>query len=272
MTNVLKLAEIKRLIDSRQLIGEIETGFVLYSEGRVVVPPVGFLNFEEPRGDVHIKYGYVTGDDYYVLKMASGFYSNPELGLPVSDGLLLVFSQKTGQLELILLDECWLTDMRTAAAGAVAAKHLAPANVERIGIVGTGVQARMQLELLKDVVDCKTCMIWGRDSDKVQRMIEDLQTIDSIRDWGVQLEEAAEIDELVSQCNVIVTTTSAREPLIKADQVDLDTRPGCGIQGGCHVRVFERIGLDLDQARGVGAVEFDLSLDLLEKSGLAVLR
>ncbi|MCH7564624.1 MAG: ornithine cyclodeaminase family protein, partial [Gemmatimonadetes bacterium] len=116
MTTVLELDEIKRLVDIPQMIREIETGFVLYSEGRVEVPPVGFLHFEEPPGDVHIKYGFVSGDEYYVLKMASGFYDNPDLGLPISDGLLLVFSQKTGELELILLDKCWLTDVRTAAA------------------------------------------------------------------------------------------------------------------------------------------------------------
>ena len=107
MTTVLKLDEIKGLIDTPQLIQQIETGFVLYSEGKVNVPPVGFLHFSDPPGDVHIKYGSVTGDEYYVLKMASGFYDNPKLGLSASDGLILVFSQKTGQLKLILLDECW---------------------------------------------------------------------------------------------------------------------------------------------------------------------
>ncbi len=219
MTTVLNLDEIKRLIDVPQLIREIETGFVLYSENRVVVPPVGFLHFEHPPGDVHIKYGFVTGEDFYVLKMASGFYNNPDLDLPVSDGLILVFSQQTGQLKLILLDECWLTDMRTAAAGAVAAKHLAPNTIHHIGIIGTGVQARMQLEMLRDVVDCQSCFIWGRNENKVQRMIEDLQARDAIQAWGLEIKAAADIDELVSQCNLIVTTTSAKEPLIRADQV-----------------------------------------------------
>ena len=223
MTTVLKLDEIKRLIDSPQLIREIETGFVLYSEGQVVVPPVGFLHFDQPPGDVHIKYGFVIGDDFYVLKMASGFYNNPELDLPVSNGLLLVFSQETGQLKLILLDECWLTDMRTAAAGAVAAKHLAPNNIRHIGIVGTGVQARLQLEMLRDVVDCQSCFIWGRDANKVQSMIDDLQAREAVQAWGVNLKVATEIDELVAQCNLIVTTTSAKEPLIRADQVQKGT-------------------------------------------------
>ncbi|MFT5144693.1 MAG: ornithine cyclodeaminase [Rhodothermales bacterium] len=219
MTRVLTLDEIKPLIDSRQLIQEIEAGFVLYSDGRVVVPPVGFLHFDEPPGDVHIKYGFVTGDDYYVLKMASGFYNNPALNLPVSDGLILVFSQQTGQIKLILLDECWLTDMRTAAAGAVAAKHLAPRQVRTIGIVGTGVQARMQLELLSEVVDCKRCLVWGRDQEKVLRMIAELQARESIQAWGLEIKAAADLDELVSRSNLIVTTTSAREPLVRADQV-----------------------------------------------------
>ena len=223
MTTVLKLDEIKPLIDIPQLIREIEAGFVLYSEGRVNVPPVGFLHFDEPPGDVHIKYGYVSGDEYYVLKMASGFYNNPELGLPISDGLLLVFSQQTGELKLILLDECWLTDMRTAAAGAVAAKHLAAKKIHHIGIVGTGVQARLQLETLREVVDCKSCFIWGRDSTKVQIMIEDLRVRDSVQAWGLEIKAAKDLDDLVSLCNLIVTTTSARSPLIRADQVQKGT-------------------------------------------------
>jgi ornithine cyclodeaminase len=223
VTTVLELEEIQQLIDVPKLIREIETGFVLYSEGRVTVPPVGFLHFDQPPGDVHIKYGFVSGDDYYVLKMASGFYDNAALGLPISDGLLLVFSQKTGELKLILLDKCWLTDMRTAAAGAVAAKHLAPKTVHQIGIVGTGVQARMQLEMLREVVDCRSCVIWGRDSAKVQLMIDDLRASESVQAWGLEIQPASSLDDLAGQCNLIVTTTSARSPLIRADQVQKGT-------------------------------------------------
>ena len=109
--------------------------------------------------------------------------------------------------------------MRTAAAGAVAAKHLAAKTIHRIGIVGTGVQARMQLELLKDVVDCRSCLVWGRDAKKVQKMIEDLKSSKTIQDWGLELSAASNIDELVSGCNLIVTTTSARKALIRTDTV-----------------------------------------------------
>lgn len=225
MSKILELDEIRQAVDVVQLIEEIEAGFVLYSEGKVKVPPVGFLHVDEPPGDVHIKYGYVTGDDYWVMKIASSFYENASFGLPVADGLVLVFSQKTGQLKLILMDECWLTDMRTAAAGAVAARHLAPAQVTAIGIVGTGVQARLQLELLRSVIDCRHALVWGRNPDKVDSMLGELRKRPQIRDWDIELSAATSVDELTERCNLIVTTTPAREPLIMADQV----RPGTHI-------------------------------------------
>jgi len=223
MAKVLKLDEIKSQIDVPKMIQAIEDGFVLYSEDKVVVPPVGFLNFKEPPGDVHIKYGYVKDDDVYVLKVASGFYDNEKLGVPFADGVILVFSQQTGHLKLVLHDECWLTDMRTAAAGAVAARHLAPSNVNCIGIIGTGGQARLQLELLKDIVNCQQCVIWGRDAGKVEKTIADLRANSVIQDWGLQIEAAESVDALAAKCNLIVTTTSAREALVLADQVQPGT-------------------------------------------------
>ena len=219
MTKVLELDQIKSQIDVPKMIQAIEDGFVLYSEDKVVVPPVGFLNFKEPPGDVHIKYGYVKGDDVYVLKVASGFYDNEKLGVPFADGVILVFSQQTGHLKLVLHDECWLTDMRTAAAGAVAARHLAPGNVSCIGIIGTGGQARMQLELLKGIVDCQQCVVWGRDREKVEKMIGELRANATIQDWGLEIEAADSVAELAAKCNLIVTTTSAREALVLAEHV-----------------------------------------------------
>ncbi|MCO4813058.1 MAG: hypothetical protein KC572_15775 [Gammaproteobacteria bacterium] len=223
MPAVLELDAIKPLIDIPQLICEIEVGFELYSKGQAMIPPVGFLHFDEPPGDVHIKYGAVPGDDYYVLKVASSFYKNPDMGLPASDGSILVFSQKTGELKLVLLDKCWLTDMRTAAAGAVAAKHLAAKKVDCIGIVGTGVQARLQLEILQHVVDCRRCLVWGRDSANVRTMIEDVRASEGIRGWALEIGATDTLESLVSQCNLIVTTTSAKTPLIHAGWVQKGT-------------------------------------------------
>jgi len=223
--HVLDLETIQSLLDADGLINEIEAGFDLYSRGRVVVPPVGFLNFKTPPGDVHIKYGAIAPDDVWVLKVASGFYDNPALGLPPSDGVILVFSQRTGALELVLHDRCWLTDMRTAAAGAVAARHLAPSVVDQIGVIGTGVQARMQLEMLCSVVDAKSAVVWGRSPDRVAAMVRDLLNSESVIRAGLEVRAAATVDELAAESRVIVTATSARGPVLRSEQV----RPGTHI-------------------------------------------
>jgi ornithine cyclodeaminase len=213
------LQEIRKTIEPRALIKSQEDGFVAYSEGRVVVPPVGYLHFAEASGDCHIKYGYIKNDDYFVVKIATGFDKNPDIGLPVGNGMMALFSQKTGNLEALLLDEGYLTDIRTAAAGAVAAKYLAPKKLERIGIMGTGVQARMQLEMLKNVTHCREAVVWGRDENKREQYKSDMTR------QGFSIDAVAQIEDLTASCNLIVTTTSAREPLLQAAEI----RPGTHI-------------------------------------------
>lgn len=222
MLKTISLSEIKRVIQKNSaidLIQTIEEGFVIYSQKKVMVPPVGYLGFKNPPGDVHIKYGYIEGDDYYVIKIASGFYDNPSMGLNTSNGMMLLFSQKTGEPLSILLDEGYLTDTRTAAAGAASARHLAPSKISCIGIVGTGVQARMQLEYLKPVTDCREVIVWGRSADKLAAYKND----PSLKDFSITT--TTDMRYLASRCNLIVTTTPARKALLMAD----DIRPGTHI-------------------------------------------
>ena len=134
------------------------------------MPPVGELVFDDPPGDVHIKYGYIRGGDVYVIKIASGFHDNPKRGLPSGDGLMLVFDQKTGVLQAILLDEGYLTNLRTAAAGAIAAKYLAPRQVTMAGILGAGVQGRMQLDWLRRVRRFDAAIVWGIDENELDAL------------------------------------------------------------------------------------------------------
>ena len=155
------LDQIKLALEGVDLMPLIEEGFVAYSDGRSVVPPVGELVFKNPPGDVHIKYGYIQGDEYYCIKIASGFYENEKLGLPGGSGMMLLFRQQTGESVCVLHDEAYLTDIRTAVAGAISAKLLAPEDVSTIGVIGTGVQARLQVEHLDGVVVCKEVAVWG---------------------------------------------------------------------------------------------------------------
>jgi ornithine cyclodeaminase len=219
MSKLIGLETIRKIVPSLDVVGLMEEGFVAYSEGRAVIPPVGELIFEDPPGETHIKYGYIQGGDYYVIKIASGFYGNSKLGLPSGHGLMLLLSQKTGFLEAVLLDEGHLTDVRTAAAGAVAGKHLAPETVERIGILGGGVQARQQLKLLLPLISCRKVMVWTRDPSEVDPYLQ------YFADADLEIEIAGSSNEVADRCNLIVTATPSKVPLLTADRI----RPGTHI-------------------------------------------
>ncbi len=121
MATVYTRAQIERMLKPADVIAAMERAFVAYSRGEAVVPPVGQLDFSNPPGDCDIKYGYLKGGTTFTVKIATGFWENPQRGLASSNGVVLVFSSQTGELLTIFQDEGYLTDTRTAAAGAVAA-------------------------------------------------------------------------------------------------------------------------------------------------------
>lgn len=213
---IVSADDCERAVDVPTLLDEIAQGFVDYSAGRVDVPPVGHLGVADPPGDLHVKYGRVHGADVFVVKLATGFPRNVERALPTGDGAMLVFDAATGLLRAILLDHARLTDLRTAAAGAVAARALGPASVQRIGILGAGVQARLQLRMLAHVTPCRDVIAWSRTHAHAERFVAD-----AARD-GFVVALARDAAMAASSCDLLVTTTAAREPLFPADAV----RPG----------------------------------------------
>ena len=213
MTQFYNLTQIKSVLEKIQPIQEIEEGFIAYSEGKTEIPPVGEMIFKKPPGDVHIKYGYIVDDDFYVIKIASGFFESPESSRYTSDGLLLLFKKGTGELACTLLDECYLTNVRTAAAGAVVAKYLATKHVDRIGIVGAGTQGRMQLEFLESVIDCKDVMVWGMNQKELDEYREDMETA------GYNVRTTLKAEDIPTHCNLIVTATPSKFPLLSADLI-----------------------------------------------------
>ena len=132
---------------------------------------------------------------------------------------MLLFSQKTGELASVLLDEGYLTDLRTAVAGAIAAKYLAPTPVTRIGILGTGVQARLQLQLLRGVTSCREVLVWGRNAQRAEDYKAEME-----RD-GFTVAIAVHVRDVAQACDLIVTATAADAPLI----FEADARPGTHI-------------------------------------------
>ena len=209
--------QILKCLDKIDLIESIETGFVAYSRGNAIVPPVGELLFENPPGDVHIKYGYIKSHDNYVVKIASGFSKNENLGLSSSHGVMVMFDSKTGYLKCVLHDEGHLTNVRTAVAGAICAKYIAPIQIKGIGIIGTGIQARMQLKYLKLVTNCREVFVLGRSKEKISQYINDMNLL------GFNVEKVSNSSELCKKSNLIVTTTNANESLINRKDIQKGT-------------------------------------------------
>ncbi len=215
---ILSLDQIEKYLRDIDSIPLIETGFVEYSNGSTVIPPVGELLFENPPGDTHIKYGYIKGQQYFAVKIASGFSKNTELGIKSSQGVILLFSQRTGELKCVLLDDGLLTDVRTAVASMITIKYLAPNQLSRIGIIGTGIQAKLQLDYLHTVTACKNVVVWGRTLQNAHALKKEYQD-----NYKIKVAETAR--SLAQQCQVIITTTSSTSPLIQYD----DLNPGTHI-------------------------------------------
>jgi len=212
MATIINKEEILSIVKNLDVITVMEKGFIDYSNGNCVVPPVGELLFEKNNGETHIKYGYIKDQQYYVIKVASGFYNNPQLGLPSSQGLMIVLNQKTGETEAVLLDEGHLTNIRTAAAGALAAKYFAPKKIKAIGIIGAGIQGKLQLQYLQQINPCKEVWIWDINQESSLRYKSEL---DKIFDIHIAKSTA----ELAQHCNLIVTSTPSKNSLLKANDI-----------------------------------------------------
>jgi ornithine cyclodeaminase len=210
---ILTEAELRALVPlDMAAVNCIAQGFVALAGGHVVMPPIMTLIVPDHNGEVCVKTAYVPGVDSFAVKMSPGFFDNPTLGLPSTSGLLVLLSSRTGMLEALLLDNGYLTDVRTAAAGAVAAQHLARPDAKKVCIIGAGVQARLQLKALTLVRSITTATIWARDTDKAAA------TAAAVGDeLGIDVSACADLESAVRDADIIVTTTPSDRPLVMGD-------------------------------------------------------
>lgn len=189
----------------------VETAFRALASGKVVMPPILSMDLPAVHGEVDIKTAWIPGFDGFAIKVSPGFFDNPKIGLPSLNGLMILFSARTGLVEALLLDNGYLTDMRTAAAGAVAARHLAPATVTTAGVLGGGVQARLQIEAAHLVRPFSRVLVWARRPEAAAACAADI----SAR-LGIEA-VAATAETVVRESQLVITTTPAREPILQAD-------------------------------------------------------
>ena len=236
--------------DLRPLVGlgdeelaAIEAVYPLISDGSASMPPIQRIDVPEHRGEIDIKSAYLPGYDGIAVKVSAGFFDNPSIGLPSLGGLMLVFDSRTGVPRAALFDNGYLTDLRTALAGAVAARHLARADATTAGIIGAGVQARLQLEALALVRPIDRVRVWARRPDAAREFCAAVE-----RDLGLSTEPVETPGDVIVEGGIVVTTTPSTEPLLHAD----DLRPGVHITAvGSDAQHKQELAVDVVAAADV---------------------
>ncbi len=202
---ILREADVRAALPMAVCIEAVEAAFIAYSSGEAELPAVIHLDVPEARGEIHVKAGHIHGSPAYAVKVASGFYGTDPAAI---DGLVLVFDAATGAPVAFLLDGGYVTDTRTGAAGGVAARALAPDDVAVVAVIGTGIQARRQMEALRCVREVGAVRVWGRNGDHAAAAAVDL--------GGVV---AATVEAAVDGADVVITCTAATEPLVRAEWI-----------------------------------------------------
>lgn len=242
---ILREPDVRAALDMTTCIDAVERAFVAYANGEAELPTVIHLDVPEAQGEIHVKAGHLHGAPAYAVKVASGFYGSEP---PAIDGMVVVFDARDGAPLAFLLDGGYLTDTRTGAAGGVAARWLAPSRVRTVAVIGTGIQARAQVEALRLVrPGIEEVRVWGRDPGRAASAAADV--------GGVTTRT---VEEAVHDADVVVTCTASREPLVFA----------AWIKAGTHVTA---VGSD-----GPGKQELDPALlrsaDLLVVDSIAQCR
>jgi len=209
-------AALRAAVTAAHAVDTMRDAFRADGEGRAHVPAV--INLEVPgaRGEFHVKTAFIEGVPYVAVKIASGFYDNPSKGLPSGSGLMAVFDADTGMPAALLFDNGFLTDIRTGAAGAIAADVLAPPTIGVVGVLGSGLQARHQVQCLRVVRAFSRLVAWSPDEAHLQAYC------DEMRQAGYDAAVAGSPEAVCRAADVLITATPSRAPLVRAEWL----RPG----------------------------------------------
>ncbi len=209
MVRVLGRDDVRRLVSMADAIAAVREALAAADRGGAVMPAPFGMRLPDAGGEVHVKGAYLTGAPVFAVKTATGFYRNAGRGLAVSGGMTMVHDAMTGTLRMLIADGGLLTDLRTAAAGAVAADLLARPGARSAAVIGTGGQARYQLLALLKVRPIEQVTVWGRRRQAAEQYRRDMAAA------GVAVSIAATAREAVQGAEVVITATSSTGPLIE---------------------------------------------------------
>ena len=200
----LNEGDVTKLLDMPGAISVVEEAFLEHGMGRVQMPPKSYLYF--PTGDLRTMPAYLETAGIAGVKIVNVHPGNPEAGLPTVMAVVVLNSIETGA-PLAVMDGTYLTDMRTGAAGGVAADRLARTDAAVVGMVGVGRQARTQLRAICEVRSIEAVKITDCSDASCRQFIDDT------KDLGCEITVVDGIRQ-VCDCDILVTTTPVREPIV----------------------------------------------------------
>jgi ornithine cyclodeaminase len=213
---LIKRENLDNLIKFEDVFTKTKRAYQLFSQGKTITPPFTVFTIPESKGSVHFKCGYVPGEKYFAMKYSGAFYGNEQIGISNFLGLFTVFNAQTGEVEAIIDDKGYLTDYRTGVAGAIATSTLANPESKTVAMIGTGVQARMQLmALLKVMPNIQTLQVWGRSEKGMATYIEEVKSLYP----NLNVIACKNAQEAVRDADIIYTVTYSEKPIIQADWI-----------------------------------------------------
>ena len=188
----------------------IEEAFAEHGRGNVQMPPKSYIFFD--KGDFRTMPAYIPSLNIAGVKVVNVHPQNREHGLPTVMALLILIDPETG-FPSAFMNATELTDLRTAAAGAVAAKHLAPKKSVVMGVIGSGNQAKAQIAATAAELEIEELRIWSRDEKNAEKLCEIYSGYEC----------RSEKPEKVCDCDLLVTTTPSRKPVVKDEWISEGT-------------------------------------------------
>jgi alanine dehydrogenase len=193
-------------LDLKDVNRVVEQAFADYGKDLVQMPPKMYVTL--PQGDFRTMPAYLPSLGIAGVKIVNVHPGNPSRGLPTVMALTIILDIPTGKPEAII-NATQLTDMRTGAAGAIAAKYLSPKKEVVLGVVGTGRQALAQVSAIGQEIMIKEIRVWSRNPVHAERFSGSIK--------GVECHSASL--ERTSDCDVLVTTTPSKDPILRSDWV-----------------------------------------------------
>ncbi|MBS7624229.1 alanine dehydrogenase [Candidatus Bathyarchaeota archaeon] len=273
-TLILSDHEVRELISMRDVMDAVELAFREKGLGRVQMPPKIYLFFSRYNGDLRAMPSYLEEMNISAVKVVNVHPDNRErYGLPTIMAVIILVDPRNG-FPLAIMGGTTITNMRTGAAGGIAAKHLARRDSRVVGLVGAGVQARTQLMALLEVFgSLDEVRVWSRSDETKMRFIDEASAI-----YGrmCRFVAASSVEDAVKGADIIVTTTPSRAPLVMNDWI----KPGVHIncigadapgKEELDPAILKRAKIvvdDWEQASHSGEINVPLKMGLISRSDI----